>query len=75
MRQKQRWINFVILFNFLFYLIDEIKFNCCNILNFSFEEFKLMVKHFFKMSDDDDIREDFERIDKNNDGSISLEGN
>ena len=40
----------------------------------SFDEFKLMAKRFFKITDEDDIREDFERIDKNGDGKLSLDG-
>ena len=40
----------------------------------SFEEFKLMAKFFFKSANIDELEKDFNSIDLNGDGKLSLEG-
>ena len=40
----------------------------------SFEEFKLMAKFFFKSANIDELQKDFNSIDLNGDGKLSLEG-
>jgi Ca2+-binding EF-hand superfamily protein len=40
----------------------------------SFEEFKQMAKYFFVETDEEKLKKDFERIDLNSDGKLSIEG-
>ena len=40
----------------------------------SFDEFKKMAKYFFVDATDETLKLDFQRIDQNNDGKLSLEG-